>query len=226
MNLGHREEQSAALIPSQLHRFHSDEWIDVIPLIDPLIDRLNVPQATGKNDWKIEHEELLILRDQRGSKLVFPLDSQWSAFECEIDFTRRSGQSGFNFNIPTKSGYCPLVVDAPGTPGGFFLGSRRNGVVLQEGRKIESSKRYTVRVKVDAIQGVEVEMNDAPIGSWIGHCDSIASSTNEDYLFDRRLSVWIHVGGNEFVFHRIRVRTTDGSSVDSLRPVVLKRNAK
>ncbi len=111
---------SSTIVSPSLHQFVSDEWIDVIPLIDPVNDKFNVPQVTGKNDWRIEHDELEILRDQRGSKLLFPLDSQWKAFECEIDFTRRIGESGFNLNIPTKTGYCPLVIDAPGTPEAFI----------------------------------------------------------------------------------------------------------
>ncbi len=157
---------------------------------------------------------------------MFPLDSQWNAFECEVDFSRRTGESGFNFNIPTKTGYCPLVLDAPGTPGGIFLGTRKKGVVLHEGRKIVTSERYTFRVQVDSIRGVEVEFNGSPIRSWTGSCDSISSTTNEDYLHDRRLSIWIHPGGNEFVFHRIRVRTLGGSSAESLRPVAPTLNSK
>ncbi len=222
----HNVEQSALLANSPIHQFVSGEWIDVIPMIDPLVDRLNVPQATGKNDWRIEQEELVILRDQRGSKLLLPLDSQWSAFECEIDFTRRTGESGFNFNIPTKSGECPLVIDAPGSPGGLFLGSRKKGVVLNEGRKIVSSERCTVRFEVESTSGVEVEFNGSTVGSWTGSCDSISSATNEGYPHDRRLSIWIHPGGNEFVFHRIRVRTLGSSSAESLRPVPTKLNSK
>lgn len=220
------EKGSSTIVSPSMHQFVSDEWIDVIPLVDPVSDKFNVPQVTGKNDWRIEHDELVILRDQRGSKLLFPLDSQWNAFECEIDFTRRIGDSGFNFNIPTKTGECPLVIDAPGSPGGVFLGSRKKGVVLHEGRKIVTSERSTVRVQVDSIRGVEVEFNGTQVGSWTGDCDSISSATNEDYLHARRLSIWIHPGGNEFVFHRIRVRTLGGSSAESLRPVAPTLNSK
>ncbi len=222
----HKAEESPVLATAPLHQFLSGEWIDVIPMIDPLVDRLNVPQLTGKNDWRIEQEELVILRDQRGSKLLFPIDSNWSAFECQIDFTRRTGGSGFIFNIPTNSGECPVVIDAPGSPGGLFLGSRKKGVVLNEGRKILDSERCTIRIEVDSTTGVEVEFNGSPVGSWMGSCDSISNVTNEDYPHDRRLSIWIHPGGNEFVFHRIRVRTLGSSSAESLRPVPIKLDLK
>jgi len=213
------EEQSSTITNPGLHRFVSDEWIDVIPLLDPVSDKLNVPQVTGKNDWRIEQDELMILRDPRGSKLLFPLDSEWSHFECEIDFTRHFGESGFNLNIPTKTGYCPLVIDAPGSPGGIFLGSRGRGLVLKEGRKIVKSERSTLRVQVHSSRQVEVEFNGTSVGSWTGDCNSISSTTNEGYPHARRLSLWIHPGGNEFVFHRIRVRALGGSSAESLRPL-------
>jgi hypothetical protein len=33
------------------------------------------------------------------------------------------------------------------------------------------------------------------------------------------LSLWIQGGGNEFLFHRIRVRMLDGGTAQSLRPI-------
>ncbi len=211
--------QALTTIRPAKHHFASGEWIDVISLIDPVVDKLDIPRATGKNDWSIEQNELSTSSDARGSKLLFPLDSEWAAFECEIDFTRRLGDGGFNVNLPTKTGYCPLVMDYPGTPGGFFLGSKARGQILQEGRNIVSSERSTLRVKVQTASQVEVEFNGVAIVPWFGNCESISSTTNEAYPHARRLSLWIHPGGNHFVFHRIRVRTLGGTSAESLRPI-------
>jgi serine/threonine protein kinase len=213
------EAQSSPSVNPTLHRFPSNEWIDVIPLLDLTIDKLNIPRVTGKNDWRIENNELAILRDLGGSKLLFPLDAEWSRFECEIEFTRRIGNSGFNVNLPTASGYCPLVFDAPGTPGGIFIGVRAKGHILSEGRKILDSERSTVRILADTAHKVEVEINASKIAAWTGNCDSISSPINEGYPHARRVSLWIHPGGNEFVFHRIRVRTLGDTSMDSLRPL-------
>ncbi len=94
-------------------RFASDEWIDVIPLIDPREDKWDNPQQTGKNAWRIEQGELAVDGDRLGSKLVLPLDSDWSAFECEIDFTRRAGEIGFVLCLPTALGECNLLIDYP-----------------------------------------------------------------------------------------------------------------
>ena len=45
-------------------RFASDEWIDVIPLIEPQEDKWDVPRVTGKNAWRIEQGELAVDGDE------------------------------------------------------------------------------------------------------------------------------------------------------------------
>lgn len=62
---------SHSLIAGQpKRRFASDEWFDVIPLINPRDDKWDLPQRTGKNAWRIEQGELVVEGDSLGSKLV------------------------------------------------------------------------------------------------------------------------------------------------------------
>lgn len=59
--------------------YQSGEWIDVIPLMDPELDKSDrIP--VGKNEWRIEDGELLV--GQAGAtphELIFPLDGAWMA---------------------------------------------------------------------------------------------------------------------------------------------------
>ncbi len=80
-----------AVPTTQIQNFTSGEWIDVIPLIEPAQDKLNVAKQTGQNAWRIEQGELVVGGDSLSSKLQLPLDSDWPAYECELDFTRRKG---------------------------------------------------------------------------------------------------------------------------------------
>ncbi|MEI8383991.1 MAG: bifunctional serine/threonine-protein kinase/formylglycine-generating enzyme family protein, partial [Planctomycetota bacterium] len=203
-------------------RFISDEWIDVIPLIDPDTDKWDVPQRTGKNAWRRVGTELLCGGDQRASKLILPLDSDWPAFECELEFTRLSGESGFNVNIPTKVGECPLLFDPTGTKGAF-LGSRANGVQWKTEKQLETGKRTTIRFDVrrqQASDQVTADLNGVSLGKWTGDRNTISHSYREGFPHDRRISLWIHPGGNEFTFHRIRIRMLDGGTAETLRSVL------
>lgn len=203
-------------------RFASDEWIDVIPLIEPREDKLDVPRQTGKNAWRIAQNQLAIDGDGFGSKLVLPLDSDWLAFECEIDFTRRNGENGFILNLPTAVGEWHLIVDVAGAGRGVWLGSRTAGAPLKTGSLIATARRATIRVEVRRKQDADhvfVDLDGQKIGQWTGDRNEIANAEKEGYPTDRRMSLWIVPGGNEFVFHRIRVRMLDGGSVQSLRPI-------
>ena len=202
-------------------RFASDEWIDVIPLIDPPADKWDVPQRTGKNAWRIENGELVVSGDTLASKLLLPIDSDWPAYECELEFTRRAGNSGFNVNLPTKIGECPLLFDPTGNSGAF-LGSRAKGVQLKAGAQLVTGERTTIRFNIrrqQAVDHVSVALNGAAIGEWNGDRTEISYSYREGFPHDRRVSLWIHPGGNEFVFHRIRIRMLDGGTAETLRPV-------
>lgn len=203
-------------------RFISDEWIDVIPLIDPDTDKWDVPQRTGKNAWRRVGPELVCGGDQRASKLILPLDSDWPAFECELEFTRLTGESGLNVNIPTKVGECPLLIDPTGTKGAF-LGSRANGVQWKTEKQLETGKRTTIRFDVRRQQTsdqVTADLNGVSLGKWTGDRNTISHSYREGFPHDRRISLWIHPGGNEFTFHRIRIRMLDGSTAETLRSVL------
>jgi serine/threonine protein kinase len=214
---------SSSLTENQaIRRIASGEWFDVIPLIDPQADKSDVPNWTGTNDWRIEQGELVAGVDKLGSKLVLPLDSDWSAFEIQIEFTRRSGDGGFNVDLPAKPGTCPLVFDYSGNGGGVFLGSRTKGLVLKTGAQMVTGQRATIRVEIGRQQEAEhvsVAFNGENVGEWTGDCNAIANTYKENYPHDRRVGLTIHSGGNEFVFHRIRVRMHDGGSVETLPPV-------
>ncbi len=202
-------------------RFASDEWIDVIPLIEPQEDKWDVPRATGKNAWRIEQGELSIDGDRFPSKLVLPLDFDGPAFECEIDFTRRAGEIGFILNLPAALGECHLLIDYPHGLPGVSLGTRTAGVRLNANAQIATARRTMLRVEVRRQQDADhvfVDLNGEKIGEWTGDRNAISTMEKVGYPTDRRMSLWIVPG--EFVFHRIRVRMLDGGSAQTLRPVL------
>jgi serine/threonine protein kinase/formylglycine-generating enzyme required for sulfatase activity len=204
-------------------RFASDEWIDVIPLIDPQLDKWDM-RLTGKNQWRIEHGELVVGdADNQPSKLLLPLDADFRpSFECELEFTRREGDLGFNLNFPTTSGDTSVNVYAL-SKRGIFLRMPRTGVTqIAEGPQIETGKRTTFHVTVERQEvgdRIGVSINGELVGTWTGDRNELASLNNEGYPHKRRLSLWVYGGGNEFVFHRIRVRMLHGGVADALRPV-------
>ena len=207
-------------------RFASDEWINVIPLIDPREDKWDIPQQTGKNAWRIEQGELAVDGDRLGSKLVLPLDSDWPAFECEIDFTRRAGEIGFALCLPTAVGECNLLIDYPQSSKGVWLGSRTAGVPLNTGSKIATGRRAMLRVEVRRQQDADhvfVDLNGEKVGEWTGDRTAISDIFKAGYPIDRRMCLWIVPG--EFVFHQIRVRMLDGGSAETLRPVLSTSSA-
>ena len=153
---------------------------------------------------------------------MLPLDSDWLSFECEIDFTRRAGESGFILNLPTALGECHLIIDIPGAGRGVWLGSKPAGAALKTGALIATARRAMMRVEVRRQQDADhvfVDLNGEKIGEWTGDRNAIANLGKEGYPTDRRMSLWIVPGGNEYVFHRIRVRMLDGGSAETLRPV-------
>lgn len=207
--------------PLAKHQFPSDKWFDAIPLIDPQLDKWDLPERTGQNEWRIENGELAVTRDVLASKLLLPLDSNWTAFECELEFTRREGEGGLNINIPTAAGECPVVFSAPNVYG-LHLGAPTTGKVLQPELKLTTGQRTTVRVVVrrqNERDHVAVEVNGEAVGEWDGDRTAIAYTHFEGYPSDRRMSLWIQRGGNDIVFHRIRIRPLDGTTAETLRPV-------
>lgn len=202
-------------------RFASDEWIDVIPLIEPREDKWDVPRVTGKNAWRIEQGELAVDGDRLPSKLVLPLNFDGPAFECEIDFTRRAGEIGFILNLPAALGECHLLIDYPQGLTGVSLGTKTAGARLNTDAQIATARRTMLRVEVRRQQDADhvfVDLNGEKIGEWTGDRNAISTIEKLGYPTDRRMSLWIVPG--EFVFHRIRVRMLDGGSAETLRPVL------
>ena len=200
-------------------KFAGGEWIDVLPLIDPQADRWQVPPLTGKNDWRLVQGELVVARDERASKLIFPLDSDWKSLECELEVTRRAGASGLNLNLPASGGDCPVVFDSDGA-GMVHLGSRRNGAKLAPGTPMGMGERVGLRVELRRereLDHIAVFMQGKKVGEWSGDRQTLVTRSQENLPHARRLSLWVNEGGNEFVFHRIRVRTLDATLATALR---------
>ncbi len=213
-------QSTTTLATTARRRFASDEWIDVLPLIDPALDKWDVPNQTGKNAWRMDNGELVVGRDPLGSKLLLPLDSEWQGYECELEFTRRIGSSGFNMNLPTKPGECPLFFDPPGREG-VYLGMKTKGVAMVREAQIVTGQRVTTRVEVrrqESADHITVAVNGVTVGEWTGDRNAIAFNYYEGFPNDRRVSLWIHPG-NEFVFHRIRVKILDDGTAETLRAV-------
>jgi hypothetical protein len=204
-----------------VHQYASGEWIDVLPLIDPQLDKWDM-RLTGKNEWRMEQGELVAVAEEKPRKLLLPLDAdRWPSFECELDFTRRAGELGFNLNIPAGNGDSPVGFDRPDAPGVNVFVREKGPVSLADARQIETGQRLTLRLEVrPTTEGdrITVWNNDARVGTWTGDRNQLAGANNEGYPHSRRLSLWINGEGSEYVFHRIRVRTQDGSTSGALRP--------
>lgn len=203
-----------------VHEYASGEWIDVIPLIDPQRDKWDM-RSTGRNDWRIEHGELIAVADDKPSKLLLPLDADgWRAFECELDFTRRSGALGFNLNFPAGTGDTPLAFDPDNLPGVYVRLPRTGRAPLTAVPQITTGQRTTLRIEVRPTKDgdrITVWNNGTPDGAWTGQRNQLVSINNEGYPHARRLSLWIFGERCEYVFHRLRVRTFDGHTADALR---------
>ena len=195
----------------------------MISLTKPQLNKWDM-RLTGKSEWWIEQGELVVRSaDDKPSKLLFPLDADFlPSFECELELTRRIGEHGFNLNFPTAHGDTPLNIDSP-SKDGVFVRQMQNGIPpISESPQIETGKRTTIRVEVRRQQGgdhISIWNNKASVGTWTGGGNRLGSVNNEGYEHRRRLRLWIYGGRNEFVFHRIRVRTLDGGNAESLRPV-------
>ena len=200
--------------------FTSEEWIEVIPLVDPALDKWDIPKLTGKNEWLVENGELFVGRgDNKAAKLLFPIDLNGPSFECEVEFTRLGGTHGFNLDIPVAAGPCPMVYDRD-ADGRALLGHR--GLPLTGKVAIKTGERGTIRLQVRRVNGrdeVETWFNGASLGKWTGNREEIAAVKNEGYPHDRRNGLWMY--GDNYVFHRIRYRMLDGGSAETLRPVAI-----
>ena len=220
------QQRLAAVGDKQKRRFASDEWIDVISLIDPELDKLELPGLTGENQWQVSDGELRVGHaDTRPHKLLIPLDAAWPAFECELEVTRRAGSSGFCVNIPSVAGDCPVVFDWPGRPG-HFVGSSARGARVAEDAALETGERTAFRIEVrqkDGDDHVKLWRNGAYLGEWTGDRSKATTRLDTRFPADRRTSLYVWGGGSEFTFHRIRIRMLDGGTAITLRPVPAKQ---
>jgi hypothetical protein len=205
--------------------FRSGEWIDVIPLIDPKQDKWSHVFA-GENDWRIEENELFVGKDDnKAHKLIFPVDSDWPAFECELEFTRLEGNAGFCLNLASNNGDFPVVFDLLSRywrKRCLRIGQGPKAGLFTEEEVIETGKRTSLRIEVRRGHGgheVKVRRNDSLIGAWAGDRDESATGFDEGYPHARRIGLYTFgAGDSEFVFHRIRVRMLDGGTATTLRP--------
>lgn len=201
-------------------QFASGQWIDIIPLIDPKLDKWDIKDFTGANKWSRVESDLVSGYDDQPSKLILPLDADWKSYECEIEFTRRRGYApGFSLNLPNTKTAIPLTFDVQG--GGGMLLFRSGEKFVKQGYPIVTGKRTKVRVEVTRStenDTVKAFFNGEFAGTWTGDLDSIPANPKDKFPENRRLSLW-NSGSSEFVFHRIRVKLLDGGTATSLRPV-------
>lgn len=169
--------------------------------------------------------DLVSAYDEQPSKLILPLDGDWLSYDCEIEFTRRQGDTGFNLIIPHANGTVGLVFDVDGT-GGLLL-YRDGEQFSKRGYSIITGERTKVRVNVTRTPEedvVNVFYNERFEGSWTGDLDSIKGTHKNPVPQNRHLSLWNN-GKNEFAFHSIRVRILDGSTAMVLRPATVVSTA-
>ncbi|MCC9606207.1 protein kinase [Blastopirellula sp. JC732] len=215
----------------QLGRFKSGEWIEVLPLVDPKLDKQDEANFTGANDWYVENGTLVVGdKDDKPHNLLFPIDSNWSAYEVEMKLTEVSQGSGFNVSLPCHPRRCPIGFTWPNQPG-VIIGAvhqKKETTTLSEADIVETGQPKTIRIVVR--QGDEDHVSlwlgsgdDAEqVGEWTGDLPAIAIDDERNYDQSRRLGV-ITLGGSRIVFHRIRVRMLDGGAATTTRPVANPR---
>ncbi len=101
-----------------------------------LRDKLDLPRVTGSNAWKWGERR----SRHRSRQAGFQTDSAArfglvGGFECELEFTRRSGAGGLNLNIPTRTGECSVVIDHASGNGGVFWERVAKGSCFRKGKR-------------------------------------------------------------------------------------------
>jgi serine/threonine protein kinase len=201
-------------------RYPTGEWVDVLPLIDPAIDKLTVPNQTAKNDWRMDNGELVYRRDpdaSKGGKILFPIKYSQPDIEWEIEFTRTSGGTGINSDAPAAGGVVPIMVDE-NSSGAVLIGVKSERI---GSAKIETGKRmkYRYRSLIDPLgRALSVFVDDKPVGEWKGDVATILKPTNEAFDTASRNGVWVHRGA-DVTFHKIRARGLNGGTIETIRPV-------
>ncbi|MBA4017129.1 MAG: hypothetical protein C0483_08155 [Pirellula sp.] len=201
-----------------LRRFASDEWVDVLPLIDPAQDKVDLPNLTKKNDWSIKNGELTYTDDGFSGKLLFPIRYSGLDTEWEIEFTRTAGGRNFNLDplTPGGTGVIPIMTDENG--GGAVLLGGKN--IRIGAAKIETGKRSKIRCisTVDpAGRRIQVFMDERQVGDWKGDPSTLIKPTKEPFDPSKQHGIWVH-RGSTYVFHSIRARGLLGTTIETVRP--------
>jgi serine/threonine protein kinase len=217
-----REAAGESPAASTQQSFASGEWIDVIPLIDPELDKVGREGTTGLNDWAVTNGELTVgSADNRPCKLVLPVSIQGPSVEVEVELTRTGGPGGFHIDLPCPNGILPVTFgeDRLKRVAIGRLNDPINGTC-----ELQTGQRTVVRVVMrrqndDDI--INVSFNDLTVGPWRGRRNLSALTTSLPYPFQERISLW--TTGSEFTFHRIRVRMLDGGTAATLGPAPVRQ---
>lgn len=215
------ELQLLADASAKSQTFGSEEWIDVMPLLKPDVDRVDIGRSlVGKNDWRVEDGELRYYGDDKSGKLYFPVRCLGRSLECEFEFTRTAGNISFNTDIPIPDGFVPLTI-----------GNDRIGFVnesLTDKFQIVNGQRTKLRLRVTqagADDRLEVFVNDQPLVDWKGKLakHKIVPPRTDARNPSEHFSLFAH-GPTNYSFRAIRMRMLNGGSAKSLRPAAA--NAK
>jgi formylglycine-generating enzyme required for sulfatase activity/Leucine-rich repeat (LRR) protein len=219
--IGFRLARSAAIesTPSAKRTFKSNEWIDVLEMIDPVADKV----TGGK--WAKSNGALLNDKHDAMSKILFPIRYLEPRLEWEFSFTRTAGdESGMTTDLPHPDGFVPLFIgwhDGSGIYLGQF-GDRSTN--LAKDFRIVTNTRYKIRVRLTRDgpdDRVEVFVDDKSVGQWKGNfakANKAAKPKNEKTATAERNGLNIAMN-QEYTFHTIRVRMLDGATAESIRPV-------
>ncbi len=201
---------------STKREFASDVWIDVLPLIDPALDKSGVGVQWGRNDWRMEGGELRYRGDDKWGKLFFPIRYRGRSLECELEFTRTSSGSGFTTDVPLPGGFK-----------GISVSSDRLSFANQTPNKpfqIVNGQRMKMRFRVrhdGTDDAVDIFVDDKLALHWDGQLDKIKNAASPSELRDQSEHNGLFMAGNsDYTFHAIRVRMLNGGTAELLRPAV------
>lgn len=207
-------ETGSPATASTKRTFADDEWIDVMLLLNPELDKVDIGRSlVGKNDWRVEQGELRYFGDDKSGKLYFPVRCLGRSLEWEFEFTRTAGNISFNTDIPIPGGFVPLTI-----------GNDKIGFVnesLTDKFRIVNDQRTKLRLRVThdgTDDRLEVFVNDQPLVDWKGQLakHKIEPPQNDPRNPSEHLSLFAH-GRTKYVFRAIRLRMLNGGSAELLR---------
>lgn len=209
---------------ASVREFASNEWIDVLPLIDLQFDDREIAGQESRAGWRITSTAIINAGDDLASQLKFPLDSEWKSYECELEVSLIRGNGEIGITLPNAESVVPLIFNSEGK-GGIIL-FRTGRKMTTHGFGFEPGQRRVVRFEVfrRAVgDTVKVYFDGEVAGSWSGTLDEVKGGPiHQDYPQQRQLTLWTD-GKGEFAFHGIRVRTLDGGTARTLRPMPERR---